>query len=79
MLREILEGYARADAFFREERRTALPRLTPEQAWATFRALWRVVAQAERKQPERQSLDILKVEGLIQLRRKLDRLATRRA
>jgi len=76
MLREILEGYARADAFFQEERRTALPRLRPDQAWTTFRVLWRVVAQADRNQPERQSLDILKLKRLIQLRRKLDRLAT---
>jgi hypothetical protein len=79
MLRETLEGYARANAFFRQERREALTHITPEQAWATFRALWRVWEKAGQDQGNLEPLYMLKVERLIRQRRTLDRLASGQA
>lgn len=78
MLRETLEGYARANTFLQKERREALARLTPEQAWAAFRALWRVWERGEQNQGDLEPLYALKVQRLIQQRRTLDRLASGR-
>jgi hypothetical protein len=78
MLREILQGYARANAFIQQERWGALACITPEQAWATFRALWRTWEKAGRNLGDLESLDALRIERSIQRRRTLDRLASGR-
>ncbi len=78
MLREIVEGYARADLFIQRERRAALAGLTSEGAWAAFRALWRSWAQTGGTASDLDSLDALRIDRLIELRRRLDRLAANR-
>jgi hypothetical protein len=77
-LRTVLEGYTRANGFIQQERRAALARVTPAEAWSTFRILWGVWTKTGGNRDDMETLDALKIERLVRLRRRLDRLATRR-
>jgi hypothetical protein len=76
MLREILEGYARANLFIEQEQREALARMMPEEAWNTFQTLLHVWEQSGENCGDLGSLDTLRIKELVQQREKLDRLTS---
>ena len=73
-LREALAGYALADEVIGRERAAWLERLTPQESLAIFKALWRVYARSA-PDGDQTALHRLKVEELLERRRRLDRFA----
>jgi phytoene/squalene synthetase len=77
-IRETLAGYAAASEIVETERQRMLARLTREEALA----IWRDLMKGFNEHPERQRhlhrLDLWQAEGLVALRRALDRLAEAR-
>ena len=78
VIRETLAGYAAANEVVEAERQRMLARLTREEALA----IWRDLMKGFNEHPERQRhldrLDLWQAEGLVALRRALDRLAEAR-
>jgi hypothetical protein len=78
VIRETLAGYAAANEVVEAERQRMLARLTREEALA----IWRDLMKGFNEHPERQRhldrLDLWQAEGLVALRRVLDRLAEAR-
>lgn len=78
-IREALAGYAAANEVVEAERREQLARMTTAEALA----IWRDLAGSFNARPELHEnldrLDLWQVEGLLTIRRALDRLADRRS
>jgi hypothetical protein len=79
MLREILEGYAKANQFIEQEQREALAHMTPEEAWNLFQTLLHVWAESEGNRGDLGSLDALGIKQLVQQRQKLARIIHKRS
>ena len=77
-LREALAGYALADAMIEHERAAWLEQLTAEESRAIFRDLWRVWSRSA-QDGDQAALHRLKIEELLERRRRLDRFAEGRA
>ena len=73
-LREALAGYALADEVIEHERADWLERLTADESRAIFRELWRVWSRSA-QDGDQAALHRLKVEELLERRRRLDRFA----
>lgn len=75
LLREALAGYAAVNEVVEAERQATLSRMTRDEALA----IWRDLMQGFNEHPERhrhlERLDLWQVEGLVALRRALDRMA----
>lgn len=73
-LREALAGYALADEVIGRERAAWLERLTAEESLASFQELWRAWS-CSTPDGDLAALDRLKIEGLVERRRRMDRFA----
>ena len=74
MLRQVLEGYAKANQFIEQEQREALADMKREEAWSIFQTLLHVWAQSEGNRRDSGSLDTLRIKELVQQREKLARI-----
>jgi hypothetical protein len=72
---EVLNGYARANAYLEDERRQRLANLTPEQARLVFGALVEAWQRQPHNAADRQRLDSWRLETLIAVRRAFKQLA----
>ena len=72
---QMVEGYARADAFIEQERMDRLARLTPEEARAEFDALVESWEARPVKGEGLERLEMWRVETLIAVRQAFERLA----
>ena len=72
---EMVEGYARADAFMEQERMERLARLTPEQARAEFDALIEGWEALPDKGEGLERLEMWRVETLIAVQYAFEQMA----
>ncbi len=78
-LHEALAGYAAANELTEAERQERLARMTVEEALAIWRDLMRALNEHPERHRHLDRLDLWQAEGLVALRRALDRMAEAKA
>lgn len=76
---EMIRAYAAASDFLEAERMARLAKMTPEESREIFEALYALWSQTGRGSGgDREALDRLKIDHLIEQRRAFERLARRK-